>query len=285
MDIQLRPGQAEDAQDCGRICYEAFKNIAERHGFPPDFPSVEAAVGLLSKLFQMPGCFSVVAEREGRPVGSNFLWELSEVAGVGPITVDPKAQDAAVGRRMMEWVLKRAETQGFRSVRLVQAAYHNRSLSLYTKLGFDAMEPLSVMKGAPLKRILPGFTVRPAVEGDLAACNALHRALHGYEREGELRHAIFQGTAQVVEKAGEVAGYATGIGFLGHAVAENNDALKALIAAAPDFGMGIFLLPTRNGSLLRWCLDQGLKVSFPMTLMKRGWYQEPTGAFLPSVLY
>jgi hypothetical protein len=32
-------------------------------------------------------------------VGSNFLWEGDAIAGVGPITVDPAAQNGSVGRR------------------------------------------------------------------------------------------------------------------------------------------------------------------------------------------
>jgi hypothetical protein len=40
----------EDVETCGRICYEAFKSISERHNFPPDFPSPEVAAGLLSQL-------------------------------------------------------------------------------------------------------------------------------------------------------------------------------------------------------------------------------------------
>jgi len=45
------------------------------------------------------------------------------------------------------------------------------------------------------------------------------------------------------------------------------------------------LLPTRNGELMRWCLDHGLRVVQPMTLMSLGMYNEPRGAFMPSILY
>jgi hypothetical protein len=75
------------------------------------------------------------------------------------------------------------------------------------------------------------------------------------------------------------------VGFFGHAAAETNDDMKALIAAAPEFPGPGFLLPTRNGDLMRWCLDEGLRVVQPMTLMSKGFYQEPKGAFLPSVLF
>jgi hypothetical protein len=44
-------------------------------------------------------------------------------------------------------------------------------------------------------------------------------------------------------------------------------------------------VPSRNSELFRWCLAHGLKVVEPMTLMSLGLYNEPKGAFLPSILY
>jgi predicted N-acetyltransferase YhbS len=285
MNVTLRPGNAEDAQRCGAICYDAFKTIAAQHSFPPDFPSPHVAIALLAELLAHPGVYAVVAEIDGRVVGSNFLDERSTVAGIGPITVDPAVQDRAVGRQLMQHVLERVAQRRFPGVRLVQAAYHNRSLSLYTRLGFVAREPLSMMQGPPLAVQLPGYTVRPATARDLDACNQLCMHVHGHDRRGELLDALTQGTATLVEHGGRLAGYATPIAFLGHAVGKTNDALKALIGAAPAFPGPGFLLPTRNGELLRWCLDHGLRVVQPMTLMSVGLYNEPAGAFLPSVLY
>ena len=283
--IFLRPGRPEDTAACGSICYEAFKATAEHHRFPPDFPAPEIAIGLFSHLLSRSDVYSVVAEADGRVVGSNFLWENGVIAGVGPITIDPAAQNVAVGKRLMEDVLRRAQERAFAGVRLVQAAYHNRSLSLYTKLGFDAREPLSTLQGPALEAEIPGHRVRPAKEEDLPACNELCRRVHGHDRGLELSDAVKQGSATVVEHAGRITGYATVIGFFGHAVAEGNDDLKALIGAAPAFPGPGFLLPTRNSDLLRWCLQMGLRVVQPMTLMSMGLYNEPRGAFLPSILY
>ena len=75
------------------------------------------------------------------------------------------------------------------------------------------------------------------------------------------------------------------IGFFGHAVAESDEDLKALIGAAADFPGPGFLLPTRNADLLRWCLENGLRVVQPMTLMSMGLYNEPSGPFLPSIVF
>ena len=46
-----------------------------------------------------------------------------------------------------------------------------------------------------------------------------------------------------------------------------------------------FLVPARNSELLRWCLEHGIRVVQQMTLMGTGMYQEPAGAYLPSVIY
>src|SRR5215208_5901413 len=76
-------------RSCGRVCSEAFSAIAATHGLPPEIPSVEVATGLLTGLLSHPGFYSVVAEREGEIVGSNFLDERSKIAGVGPVTAQP----------------------------------------------------------------------------------------------------------------------------------------------------------------------------------------------------
>lgn len=285
IELTLRAGRSEDAEDSGSICFEAFGAIAAQHDFPPDFPSTEVAVGLLTSLLSRDDVYSVVAEVDGRVVGSNFLWENGTIAGVGPITIDPAAQDVAVGRRLMEDVLRRAEERGFAGVRLVQAAYHNRSLSLYTKLGFDAREPLSNLQGPAIGQKIPGHAVRPATEEDLDACNELSFKVHGHHRGPELLEAIRQGTAAVVEHGWRITGYTTGIGFFDHTIGESNEDLKALIGAAPGFPAPGFLLPTRNGEVLRWCLERSLRIVQPMTLMSVGLYNEPRGVFMPSVLY
>ena len=283
--LTLRTARPDDAEACGRICFEAFRHIAERHAFPPDFPEPAAAIGALSLLLGRPGVHGVVAERDGRVVGSNFLWEATAIAGIGPITIDPAAQDGRVGRALMEHVLARADERGALSVRLVQAAYHNRSLSLYTKLGFAVREPLSVLQGPPPRVRLAGHDVRAVEPDDLPDCNALCRRVHGHDRAPELADALTAGGALLVERHGRITGYATPFGFFGHAVGESDADLAALIGAAPAFTGPGMLLPTRNGELLRWCLGHGLRVVQPMSLMSRGLYAEPRGAFLPSIIY
>ena len=285
MNLILRPGTSQDAEICGRICFEAFTSISEAHNFTPDFPTADVAIGMVTRMLSHPGFYSVVAEMDGQIVGSNFLDVRNTVAGVGPLTIDPAVQNQAIGRRLMENVHAHARDKSAPGIRLVQSGFHMRSLSLYVKLGYEVREPLACMQGAPMNLSVPGYTVRPATESDLDACNRVCRQVHGHDRGGELLDAIKQGTATIVEHGGRVTGYATVIGFFGHAVGESNRELQALIGAAKAFAGPGFLLPTRNTNLLRWCLQHGLRVTQPMTLMSLGLYNQPSGAFLPSVLY
>jgi predicted N-acetyltransferase YhbS len=285
MSVTLRPGIPADAEPCGVICYAAFKAIAEAHNFPPAFPTPAEAIRLLSELLAHPGFYAVVAELDRRVVGSNIVDERSTIAAIGPLTVDPAVQNRTIGRQLMQQALERVAHRCFPGVRLVQAAYHSRTLALYAKLGFIVREPLATMQGPPLVLPIPGYTVRAATDEDLEACNQVCRSVHGHDRGGELADAIQQHTAVVVEHAGRITGYATPIAFFGHAVGETNEDLKALIGAAPVFPDPGFLLPIRNGEVFRWCLDHGLRVVQTNTLMSIGLYNTPEGAFLPSILY
>jgi predicted N-acetyltransferase YhbS len=213
MPITIRPAEAADAATCGTILYTAFESLADQHNFPPDFPSVEVATGLVSMLLANPGFYGIVAEQEGRIVGSNFVDHRSSIAGIGPISIDPEAQNRGIGRKLMQSAIDHFAAANVPGIRLVQAAYHNRSLCLYTRLGFQTREPLSVMQGPALNKKFPGYDVTPAMEADIADCNLLCRRVHGFERGVELREAIGARTALVVEHLGRITGYATDIGF------------------------------------------------------------------------
>jgi GNAT superfamily N-acetyltransferase len=283
--ISIRRARPEDAVECGRICYEAFLKINSDHNFPPEMPAPEMGLGVLQMMFSHPSFYCVVAEAGATVIGSNCLDERSSIFGVGPITVDPAAQNLGAGRRLMQAVLDRAAERGAPGVRLVQATFHTRSLSLYTKLGFDARELLAVMNGAPMGKSIEGCLVRPAKESDRAGCDRLCARVHGHTRSGEVSDAIQQGHATVVERDGRITAYTTGLGYFGHAVGESNRDLEAMIAAAEGFGGPGIMVPVRNASLFRWCLKNGLRVVQPNTLMTMGLYNEPAGAWIPSILF
>ena len=296
--LTLRPGRIEDADNVGRIIFEAFSAIAQKHGFPSDFPSVDVARGAASSFLSDPRFYSVVAEdmtsSDGEDksviVGSNFSDERSNiVAGVGPLTIDPKYQNKGTGRQLMINVIERAQNKNFQAIRLLQASYHNRSLALYANLGFEAREPISNMQGKPIREVIPGRSIRIATGSDVDSCNAICKAIHGHDRNGELRDSIKQGGAKVVLHGDKITGYTTGLAYFNHSVGLTNDDLKALISSATDdddsYGGPGILIPTRNTALFSWCLDKGLRLVQQLILMTIGLYNEPSGSYMPSILY
>ena len=236
-------------------------------------------------MLEHPGYHGVVVERGGEVVASGWADERGPVVGIGPVTVDPGAQDAGAGRAVIEALLKREQDRAALGVRLVQSSYHVRSLALYVRLGFVVREPLSVVAGEPARVQPKRRHVRPAADLDLDAANELCRRVHGHDRAHELRDAIAAGTALVVEHEGRPSAYATGVGYGWHAVGEDDDDLRALLAAPEAYGGIGVLVPLRRASLLAWCLDQGLRIVQQNMLMTQGFYAEPAGAWFPSVQF
>ncbi|MDX6565008.1 MAG: hypothetical protein QOE10_670 [Gaiellales bacterium] len=284
-DVIVREASAADGDTCGRIFYDAFASIASRHNLPVEPGSPQFTRFAIGSMLAHDAYAGLVAERGGDVLGCAFIDERGVIAGIGPVVVDPEAQDDGVGRALMQAALRREQERGVVGTRLVQTAYHYRSLALYAKLGFAIREPLSVLQGTPPAVAIPGLGVRPAREADLAACGSLCTRVHGHDRNAELRDAVLAGSACVVERPGRISGYATGFGYGWHAVAETTEDLIALLGSAEAFmGLGI-LVPSRNTELLGWCLANGLTIVQQSTLMTTGLYNEPTGAWLPSIAY
>ncbi|HTE60750.1 MAG TPA: GNAT family N-acetyltransferase [Solirubrobacteraceae bacterium] len=287
--IELRPIEPADGEECARIVYEAFGRVHDHHRFPREFPTLDVAREVIGACIEHPSIWGVVAERDGRIAGSNFLDERGPIRGVGPISVDPSTQAQGVGRRLMEAVLKRGE--GARGIRLLQETFNLQALSLYASLGFEVKEPAVVMSGRPRSDPPAGIDVRPLEEGDLDACDRLCRSVHGFERTEELRDALGSPVLAPVVAVRDGRLTAWGTTFASFpavcAVAETERDMRALIsgAAARAAAPVSFLLPTRQAGLMRWCLREGLRFTKPMTYMSIGEYRDPDGCWIPSVLY
>ncbi len=287
MFLTIQAIQPADAEQCGIIAYEAHQAVASAHNFPPEHPSVEFSIGLIKTKLGDPNAFGMLAEDAGHILGSAFLNTFPDtaVAAIGPLTVLPSAE-GGVGRQLMESVLLEARRRGFEQVRLVQSPSHLRSLALYAKLGFTVREPLVLVQGKfPLGFSDDQTRVRTAASDDFAACHEMCVRTHGFARDFELSEAMRHQVALVAERSGHVTGYVTGLGFRGYAVAQTTRDLCALISAAPRILGPGFFAPVRNGDLLRWLLDAGLRMVWPANLMTVGDYQEPAGAFLPSIAF
>ncbi len=63
------------ATACRSICHDAFEAIAQQHNFPKDLPSFEVATEVTKHADLHPGIYALVAEVDGRIIGSDFLDE------------------------------------------------------------------------------------------------------------------------------------------------------------------------------------------------------------------
>jgi predicted N-acetyltransferase YhbS len=283
--LVIREATADDAETCGRIMWDAFETFATAHNFPIEPGSPEFTDFQMQAMLSTDGIFGVVAKRGGDILGSALQDERGTIIGIGPVSVDPGVRDGRVGRALMEALLQRCRERDVAGVRLVQTAYNYRSLSLYAKLGFAVREPLSVFQGSPNAAGLPGTTVRPAIPDDVDACDDICRRVHGHDRHAEVQGAVDRGIASVAERGGEITGYTTGLGYIGHAIGKTDDDVIALLQFAETFtGLGV-LVPSRNTALMSWCLNAGLRLVQQSTLMSIGLYNEPQGAWLPSIGY
>ena len=289
MSLMIRPIEQNDVERCGRIGYQAHKTISSAHGYPSEQPSEEFGIGLIRSLLDNPNSWGILAERQGTILGSVFLHKFppSPVAVIGPLTVHPSAE-GGIGKRLMDAALFQAHKQNHDQIRLVQSPSHIRSFVLYTKCGFILREPLFLMQGLPLKsgNNTNNRGVRLVLDdNDVSVCNELCKSVNGFSREMELRHAKDQGVATMIERDGVVTGYAAGIGIYGHAVAQSNEELKALIAnASTILGPGFFA-PAKNSEVISWLFENGFQIGWPANLMTVGPYQEPLMPFLPSLAY
>lgn len=285
--VLLRKARPQEAGEIGALLANAFSTFQTSHGFQSDFGSIEDAVEFAAARIDDPLCYCVVALRDRKIIGVNFLSEGDPIRGVGPLAVAPDSDGRGLGRRLMHDVIERAGAVS--GIRLLQDTFNLRSLALYTTLGFRAREPYVVLKGRLEDPPRSDRIVRPMEPADLPAVSSLAHDVAGFPRGCNVRRALSDGSPYVVQHGRRVTAYATDLGSWsgGHAVAATEDDFRALLLGvnATERRPLQFLFPTRQSRLFRWLLSQGMRAEKQMMLMTRGTYQDPEGIYLPSVLY
>ncbi|HMD48644.1 MAG TPA: GNAT family N-acetyltransferase [Bryobacteraceae bacterium] len=284
--VELVPVKPEHAGELGRICYEAFKDIADRHAFPPDIPSVQAGRAVIGMLASRPDFYRVAAMVGGELAGSNYLSLTDQVAGVGPITIDCAFQGQDIGRKLMQAVIDYAREHNISRVRLLQDGFNMASLSLYASLGFDTKHAVAYMRLAPAASA--DASVRPVEPGDLDTLDALCRRNYRCSRKNELAAAVQAGLGALArERNGRLTGYLIP-GIFGHGVAETEDDAVAIAGQAARLGppyRPYCFCPLDQGSLFRAFLGTGARTVKVMNLMTIGPYEAPQPVWMPSVMY
>jgi ribosomal protein S18 acetylase RimI-like enzyme len=286
MVVQLVSTDLSQVSELGRICFEAFKDIQERHHFTPDFPSVAYARKVIGMLVERQDFYGVAALVDGEVVGSNFLTLMDPVAGLGPITVDLAFQGQAIGRALMTDVIEYARGNHIESVRLLQDAFNMASLSLYASLGFEVKAAVAKMQAIPATEA--DESVRPVTDADLPAIEALSTRIYKTSRRNEVAAAARFGFSPFLrQRQGRITGYFI-LGGLGHGVAETQEDALVLVREAtrrlrPQ--VAHFFCPLSQAGFYRSALKAGCRTIKVMNYMALGPYEPPDEVWLPSVLY
>lgn len=282
--LELVSPQPEHIPELSRICYEAFFNVQNRHATHIDIPDVETGQMIISHIANRSDYTGVVATIAGQIIGSNFLLHADEVAGVGPITVNPHLQSRGVGRSLMEWVIDAAQKRGIRQMRLFQEAVNTTSLSLYTSVGFTWRDSATLMQAAPAAIDNPA--IRPLTADDLPSIAALSLRAYGFSRAGDAAQILAAGfPGFALEHNGRLTGYYIASLF-GHACAKTDQDLLALVGHAARHlppPLSVFICPLSREALFSQCLAAGHRTLKVLSYMSYGDYVAPGGAYLPSI--
>lgn len=286
MSIEIVPVSDHHLPDLGRICFQAFCRLHDHHRVPRDFEEPDVAAMVVGHMAATPSFKGFTALENGKPVGSNFIGFTDEVAGVGPITVDPVCQARGVGRALMGAVLAEAGRRGVTHIRLMQEAVNTASLSLYTSLGFDWRDAAAIMHLKSASSADP--TVRPLTEADLPEADRLSRAHYRHSRRNEVAGALAAGLPAFARQRKGGAGLAGYLipGYMGHACAETTDDLLALLDEVPRTAPPMFhrmLIPLSQPALYRSLLARGARTVKVMNYMTVGPFDPPRHAWLPSI--
>lgn len=283
-EVSLRPARPCEAESIARVIYDAFKKTASNHGQVSDFvsPPTERTHQRLLQLDQFHD-YCVVAETGNQIVGVNFIDRHGDIGAIGALAVLPSLQSQRVGRRLMESVIEHGTIAGFKSQRLLQAAYNSKSMGLYLSLGLKIREQLVNLDGVVNGNGNLNIRIERGSEDDLKTCSEFCKKLYRAGRNREIIDAALDGTLLIARENGSLVGFTTGISFSGFSVALTNDVLKSLLVNQEIIEPPGILVPARNHSLVKWCIDSGLKINQSMNLMTLGDYEEPVGSWFPSI--
>ena len=138
---KIRPAQAEDLPEIIALLADDDLGLdRERGGFPDD-----AYLQAFAEIDRDARNELVVMEEEGRIVATlqlTFLPSLTHLGGeraqIEGVRVAADHRGAGVGRRLLEWVVSRAEERGCRMVQLTTDKRRSDAQRFYEGLGFEA---------------------------------------------------------------------------------------------------------------------------------------------------
>lgn len=166
-------------------------------------------------------------------------------------------------------------------------------------LGFDPQCACGHYEGICSADAPVGFTCKLLSNEIVDACSDLHCKISGTHRRNDIKSWIGSPhpNCAVFSTSGTVVAYSTGCFLSGHAVAESEDAFKALVCfqskaikAAQDAGAPIplttFFVPHAYPELTRWLVRNGFRLNRQIIQMSYGPHLQPaSGFYFPAIQY
>jgi len=220
----------------------------------------------------------VVAERNGKVLGTALSWQFgANHATIGLVIVAPELQGQRIGNRMMEALLDGLAT---RDVLLIATA---AGRGLYERLGFvctgeieQHQGVLAALPALPASARREGDRLRPLAAADAGSLIAMDTRGAGMARGELLRRLFSEEKTVVLERGGQVAGFAVlrrhGLGHaIGPVAAPDLDAARLLIAECCRQAKGFVRVDVyASGGLAPWLESLGLPRAGGGSVMVRG---------------
>lgn len=254
-EVTLRPATRADADECVRVQLAAFADLDRRRHEPEEQVSEvqrTRARGRIEHFVEHDPEGSWVAVADGAIVGCAFALKRDRLWGLSLLVVDPAAQSAGAGRRLIDATLRYAEGC---DRAIVQSSSDARAIRTYATSGFE-LYPQVTAKGRPSMAAAPPSVtrVRIGTTQDLAFADGIDHRVRGAGRGPD--HAWIAGFAPMY-----VVDDADGQGY-----AYLRDADVYLLAATDD----------DTASALLWrCLQHnaelGLDTTVPHITAEQQW--------------
>lgn len=152
-----------------------------------------------------PACHAIVADLDGRVVGTGVGTANGPVGWIGTIWVEPVRRGEGLGRALTEAVIGELEAAGCRTLVLVAT---DQGLPLYERMGFTHQARYQVLEATGLGADAPGDdAVRPFAPSDLPAMLALDRMATGEDRGHAIERFATPDSTKVLIDAGEVCAF------------------------------------------------------------------------------
>ena len=301
--MNLREMEPEDGSEVAELIYASINAWYGLRGLGQPFQGSPKVTEIFHEVYSATGSSRcVVAEnaRTGRLMGSCFYHPRKTHVGLGIMTVHPNYFGFGAGSRLLEYICRFTDGNGYKALRLTQSALNLDSFSLYNRNGFVPRQAYQDMilqvPESGLDHEVPGLDrVRDATLDDVPAMAALEMEVSGVSREEDYRLCIgndlgFWSVSVYEGSAGNLEGFLASsshpaFNMLGPGVIRSEEQAAALIHTELDRHRGrtpVFLVPVDRYGLVRQMYDWGARNCELHFCQVRGRFQPYQGINMPT---